>query len=916
MKKRFSLIMLFVLLATLLLVSCNPESSALDETIDVSLTGLNRTERSLDSKLEAFDSESLVWKYKAVKKDNSGFTTGEKTEETLLPANGSIGAISQGYWEFSLFGYKDSTLVYEGKTEARVAKSSSTTKITILVTPKQTESGKGTLLVASDILKNGNYKVVVSLTGITNTSFTKSSTFDVVNGSLSSDMRITELSSGSYSVEVSFVNTDDNGTITYVKEPVVVNIYDSLETTVYGSVSETLENVTLTPKTDGSVLASITKSFDSTEETTITVNSSPLSDEKSTSVVIPQGTTLEDENGDAITADKVKLEIVTHPVTSSIILSSDNFTVEDDKSVVAALDINLSAGEKVVKSFGGEKVTITTYIAKGLSNVSVKYNGNGAQPDAVPNYETDAAWTSANTETGYSRESGKLVFTTTHFSSYYVVTDAVVAIDKEGNVYSSLKTALNSGKDEIILIKDINLTEQLLAPTSKIVLNLNGHTLSSDFPKGAIKLINKADLTITGNGTIKENSPNFAPIIVHGSLMNNVKLTVKDGVILEGWSGVFVNQNSNKNKGINVELDSITINAKNDSNGDNGTAIYVNGQITEKTKCPIIKVKNSTLNSTGNGIYAAGNADWTLDNNTINAASSGIEIRAGKMTINSGSTSTSASSFSYEANGSGTTANGAALVVSQHNTSLPIDVTINGGTFLGPVKLAVVNTIGDKLSNVTVNTNNKIDSADIKILPEDNFQMTCGVIFNSKFSTVTDAASFERAFNDSSVSYVKLSDDISLSGKSVSFSSGNKIIDLNGNTLTLDSGTFDVVVSNGAYFTIKNGTVKLPTAANTNIKPIDLNNGGKLSLENVTFDTDNTTLPCFFDCSDSKSELYLKDTVKEKNQVLGVKAFKLFMNAFNYSNFSYNFDLYKFENGKYEKHTESVNNYLLDVSWS
>lgn len=181
---------------------------------------------------------------------------------------------------------------------------------------------------------------------------------------------------------------------------------------------------------------------------------------------------------------------------------------------------------------------------------------------------------------------------------------------------------------------------------------------------------------------------------------------------------------------------------------------------------------------------------------------------------------------------------------------------------------------------------------------------------------VVDAASFEKLFNDASVSYVKLSDNISLSGKSVSFSSGNKIIDLNGNTLTLDSGTFDVVISDGSSFAIVNGTVKLPTTETTTIKPIDLNNGGKLYLENVTFDTDDTTLPCFFDCSDSKSELYLKDTVKEKNQVLGVKAFKLFKNALNYSTFSFNFDLYKFENGKYEKCTEKVNDYLLDVSWS
>lgn len=177
-----------------------------------------------------------------------------------------------------------------------------------------------------------------------------------------------------------------------------------------------------------------------------------------------------------------------------------------------------------------------------------------------------------------------------------------------------------------------------------------------------------------------------------------------------------------------------------------------------------------------------------------------------------------------------------------------------------------------------------------------------------------DAASFENLFNDASANYVKLSNDISLSGKSVSFSSGNKIIDLGGNTLTLDSGTFDVVIADGSSFAIVNGTVKLPTAETSTIKPIDLNKGGKLYLENVTFDTDDTTLSCFFDCSDSQSELYLKNSVKENNAYK--TSFRLFKNVLNHSTFDFNFDLYNFGNGKYEKKTSAVNNYLLDVSWS
>ena len=112
--------------------------------------------------------------------------------------------------------------------------------------------------------------------------------------------------------------------------------------------------------------------------------------------------------------------------------------------------------------------------------------------------------------------------------------------------------------------------------------------------------------------------------------------------------------------------------------------MYINGSNKNTTgNIPRINLKNTSIGSTGTGIYAAGYANWNIEGGSITGNNTAIEIRAGKMTIDGGTYTSNKDPFDVEPNGSGTTTAGAALGISQHTTNLPLEVTVNGGTFNG-----------------------------------------------------------------------------------------------------------------------------------------------------------------------------------------------------------------------------------------
>lgn len=116
-------------------------------------------------------------------------------------------------------------------------------------------------------------------------------------------------------------------------------------------------------------------------------------------------------------------------------------------------------------------------------------------------------------------------------------------------------------------------------------------------------------------------------------------------------------------------------------NGGNG--ITVNGLITGETANTLL-LDGATINVAGHGIYQAGNAttSFTGQASTITAGSTGIEVRAGKLTVSNCSI-TGGEGFACNPNGNGTTTDGAGIAIAQHTTKLPIEVTIEGGTIAG-----------------------------------------------------------------------------------------------------------------------------------------------------------------------------------------------------------------------------------------
>lgn len=97
-----------------------------------------------------------------------------------------------------------------------------------------------------------------------------------------------------------------------------------------------------------------------------------------------------------------------------------------------------------------------------------------------------------------------------------------------------------------------------------------------------------------------------------------------------------------------------------------------------------INITNSTINSAqGCAIYQPQYGILNINGeDTVIEGSSGIEVRAGILNVNAGTIRADWSEFTvYEDAGGASSVDGAAIVVSQHSTNLPISVNLNGGTY-------------------------------------------------------------------------------------------------------------------------------------------------------------------------------------------------------------------------------------------
>ena len=254
------------------------------------------------------------------------------------------------------------------------------------------------------------------------------------------------------------------------------------------------------------------------------------------------------------------------------------------------------------------------------------------------------------------------------------LTEANSEAQINGLYYKTLDDAVSkvANGDTIKLVKDVTLTQTIVINEKEaktIVLDLAGKTLKGniDFYAG--------DLTIQ-NGTIDG-------CVYANATETDMKyghLTIASDAVIHGDYAVILYQ-----KAVGANNFGSTIDVYGTLKGN----LWVMGNITTdlataKNPC-VVNVHDGAVIESGAdnvGIALNGAAKMTVGKANI-TSETGIEVRAGELTVNGATVEATAQEFSCVPNGNGTTTVGAAIAIAQHTTKQNIAVTINGGSFKG-----------------------------------------------------------------------------------------------------------------------------------------------------------------------------------------------------------------------------------------
>lgn len=434
------------------------------------------------------------------------------------------------------------------------------------------------------------------------------------------------------------------------------------------------------------------------------------------------------------------------------------------------------------------------------------------------------------------------------------VTDENAVAQIGDQYYETLEDAVLkvANGDTITLLKDVALGNNGLKIGSAgseqkvLTLDLNGHSISAT---NLVIRVQNAKLTVTGPGKIYETSPYFGAILIKGSDNAENKdytvVTVGAGVELEGWSPIFVDQYNGCAYGVAVNVDGAKLTGKTDKDGGSGSAIYVNGTIKDQNNAPKLVLNNVTQTATGAGMYLAGYANTTITGGSITGGDTGIEIRAGELTLNDCALEATAEEFSCVPNGNGATTVGAAIAIAQHTTKQNIAVTINGGSFKGVKALNESNPqANDPAPQVKLSIDGGTFIGDISTVD------VTGFIKSGAFTDLASAVKY--ATNGATIT---LAGDVS--AERINLEDKSITVDLNGHTLTSTSAY-------GVMFCAKNGntiTVNGTTPGSKLVGTVMVTAGtdGHIVLNGGTYE------------SDKYVPVYINGAVNTENSTLKIK---------------------------------------------
>lgn len=380
--------------------------------------------------------------------------------------------------------------------------------------------------------------------------------------------------------------------------------------------------------------------------------------------------------------------------------------------------------------------------------------------------------------------------------------------------------------------------------------------------EGIVTVENDVEITGAVDGIRIYASPDYSK---YQTYTGKATLNVNGGKIGGGVTGISV-----FGPAIQYTKSSATINIKGGliagaNYGIAGSGLSQYGSTT-------INITGGTIKSTatdGAGIYHPQDGVLNISSGEIEGAT-GVEIRAGKLTVTGGKITGTGKTLTVSANGSGSTTVGAGIAVAQHTTGKDVDVSITGGEISGAAALSEANpekNAAEKIEKVTLSVTggtftgevksenktgfiSKPESGDGPLFdrqPDDSY---CALGYKAEANNAGLYALTERdeeaAYVDSTgatkygdlataLSSAKANTTITLLkevtyNESISLVSNNNTIDLNGNNLEAKS----IVVMSGAIIDSKEGVGLVKVYNNNLYIPNDRTNGGYLTIYDET----------------------------------------------------------------------------------
>lgn len=463
---------------------------------------------------------------------------------------------------------------------------------------------------------------------------------------------------------------------------------------------------------------------------------------------------------------------------------------------------------------------------------------------------------------------------------YETLADAVASVPVDGT--ETTITLLNNAEVENYIA---------INGGKNIVLDLNGHDVVHN--GNYLFDVYNAKFHVTGEGTLFENvKDGYAPIIARGSATDTADytvITIDKGVTLKGdYTGIFVAKdagNGYHNYGLVINMFG-TIDMGAVADGYHYSGMYVNGTNTVSDgNVMTINLGGATIkNCEATGIYAAGYAKWNITNSSITSGNTGIEIRAGELTVNGATVVGNGVPTVVTPNGNGSTTEGAGIAVAQHTTKLPIKVTINSSDISGYSALYQSNPQNNDAESVK-KVSVAVNGGTFKTINRG----TCGVYSENNCVTISGGAFTDLA---SAVKYAADGATITLAGDAngngVVFAEGRfatkgLTIDFNGHTYSVGgvlvgstgTGTNAFQLLKGNKITFKNGTIAGVTEGT---KPAEdtpnwhgapaivIQNYCDLTLDNMTVTGGDETV---YTMSNNNGNVTIKDTTINKGGAKG-----------------------------------------------